>query len=254
MIYFCLSFALRLISLLFLSFLVVFTSAEPIDDLTLYIDDYPPFNFVVDERATGISVEIMDAILKGSGSKLSASDVKMLPWARGYHFALKNRNTILFAMTRTPERENLFRWVGPITESNMVVLARKTDNIKIDDIKALKKYSLGAVRKDIGAELLRRHLGDEVVIELTNNGLASAKQLEKGRIDLWSYEKNVAFWFIKKAGLDPNDYEVVYTIEYSSEWFAINKETDAAIVEKLQKALDKFGDEGRNKILNKYLY
>ena len=94
----------------------------------------------------------------------------------------------------------------------MVLIAKKSSKIKIDSTEGLKKYKLGAIRDDVGEQLLRKIVGPNKEINLNTHGLNSAKQLNLGRIDLWSYEENVAFWFIKKAGLNPKDFEVVYVI------------------------------------------
>jgi len=123
-------------------------------------------------------------------------------------------------------------------------------NKTVEDI---KKYKLGAIRDDIGEHLLRKIIGPEQKIYLTNHGINSAKQLNSGRIHLWSYEENVAFWFIKKAGFNPNDFEIAYVIEKGSEWYALNKDTNPVIVEEMQKALNQLGETNRNKIINKYL-
>jgi len=242
----------------YLSFFLFFAfgpsaGAQSIDDLDFYIDEYPPYNFIENGQVTGISVDLILEILKMTGSRSGREDIELVPWARGYNYALTKKNIILFVMTRTPEREDLFQWVGPVASSNMVLVARKSSRIKIDSVDDIREYALGAVRDDIGEMLLRRLLGDGIEISLTNNGINCARQLNLNRIDLWSYEENVAFWFIKKAGLDPDDFEVVYSIEEASEWFALSRRTDPAIVEQLQDALDRISSRTRKRILNRYL-
>jgi len=228
--------------------------SQSIDDLDFYVDDYPPYNFSENGKVIGISVDLLLEIFKESRSESGIEDISLIPWARGYKYALEKENILLFAMTRNPERENLFHWVGPIASSNMVLIARKSENIRINSVDDIKNYNLGAVRKDIGELLLRRLLGHETHIYLTNNGQNSAMQLDLGRIELWSYEEHVAFWFIKNAGLNPDDFEIVYTIEEATEWFAVSKLTDYRIVEQMQSALDKVDQQTRNRIFRKYLH
>ena len=60
----------------------------------------------------GYCVDILKAVWKNMGG--SEQPILVLPWARGYAMVQKEPNHMLFAMARTPERENQFKWVGPI--------------------------------------------------------------------------------------------------------------------------------------------
>lgn len=232
---------------------VLLAGAQSIDDLSFYTDDYPPYNFIEDNEVKGISIDLLLEIFRVSGSRSGIEDIQLVPWARGYLYALERENILLFAMTRTPERENLFHWVGPIASSNMVLIAKKAKNIQIDSLEDIRAYSLGAVRDDIGEVLLRRLLGPEVTINLTNRGINTALQLSVDRIDLWSYEENVAFWVLDEAGLNPGDYEIVYSIEEGSEWYAVSKSTNPLIAEQMQEALDRIDESTRNRIITAYI-
>ena len=238
---------------MFFYFHIPLTNAQSIDDLVFYTEDYPPYNFNEDGKIKGISIDLLVEIFKLTGSQLGRNNITLIPWARSYQYVIKKKNTVLFSMTRTTERENLFHWVGPIAPSNMVLIAKRSRKINIDSVDDIKKYKLGAIRDDIGEHLLRKIIGPEQKIFLTNHGVNSAKQLNSGRIHLWSYEENVAFWFIKKAGFNPNDFEIAYVIEKGSEWYALNKDTNPFIVKEMQKALDQVGETNRNKIIDKYL-
>ncbi len=227
--------------------------ADDIHNLSLYTDDYPPYNFIENGEIIGISVDLLLEMLNAIGSNLKQSDVHLVPWARGYRDAQHESNALLFAMTRTPEREDLFQWVGPIAHSNMVLIARKSDSITINTPDNIQAYNLCAVREDIGEQLLRKLLGEEIEMELVNHGVQCAKMLERGRIDLWSYEENVAFWFIKQAGLNPEDFEIVYTIGTAAEWYGVSRQTDESIVSRLQQSLDDLGEATRSRIIQKYI-
>lgn len=61
---------------------------------------------------------------------------------------------VLFSTTRTTHRENLFNWVGPIADIKVVVLARKSSQIKVNDPIELGNYPIGVIRDDIGEQQL----------------------------------------------------------------------------------------------------
>ena len=100
-------------------------SAQTVDDLTFITEDYPPFNFERDGKRQGIAVDALAEMLALAGARKTRADIKVWPWARGYETALKEKNTVLFSTTRTEAREGLFKWVGPIMPSRIVLVAKK---------------------------------------------------------------------------------------------------------------------------------
>ena len=140
--------------LLLLVVSVVVLQGSNIDKVKIFTENYPPYNMEVNGKLKGLSVEVLDAMLKQLNSKVSIDKVKLKPWATGYKIVLKKKNTMLFSTTRTEQREKLFKWVGPITNTNIGVIAPKSKHLKINSVDDLKKHKIGAVLKDIGEQLL----------------------------------------------------------------------------------------------------
>jgi hypothetical protein len=44
---------------------------------------------------------------------MDRSTIKLLPWWEGYHNALDDKNTVIFALAISLDRERFFKWVGP---------------------------------------------------------------------------------------------------------------------------------------------
>ena len=61
---------------------------------------------------------------------------------------MKENNTVLFTTARSPEREQLFKWAGPIVSGRFVLLAKVDKNINITAPEDLKKYRIGAIKDD----------------------------------------------------------------------------------------------------------
>ncbi len=232
-------------------------SAPEIDELNIITEIYPPYNFKYNGTLYGISVDIMVTLLRKVGSKQTRKDFKLWPWARGYREVLDNKKACLFSTTRTKERENLFKWVGPISPTTVSVFARKDKKIKINRIKDMQKYRIGSVIDDIGEQLivsngiklnaLERMGGVDVIVN-------SLKKLKKDRIDLFSYEENAVKWEIKTKKFDANEFEVVYTLKEGEVYYVFNRDISDSIINKLQNALDEIKKDGTyQKILDKYL-
>ncbi|MFK5984389.1 MAG: ABC transporter substrate-binding protein [Pseudomonadota bacterium] len=226
------------------------------DEIKMYTEHYPPFNMKIDGRLTGLSVEILDEMLKQMGSKQSLDDVKLTNWSRAYTLALKKNNTVVFSTNRTVSRESLFKWVGPISKTKVGVIALKNKNIVINTVSDLNKYKIGAVLKDVGELLLleqgidKKHI---FYVEGNNAINLSFKKMQHNRIDLFSYDITVAFTNAKLEGFDIGQYEVVHTLQESALYFAFNKNTDDKIIAQWQKALDNIKSTGLyDKIVKKY--
>lgn len=231
--------------------------AQSVDDIVFMTENYPPFNFEKDGRLQGIAADLMVLILKKLDSKQTREDIRLLPWARGYRLTLNQKNTCLFATTRTAEREKLFKWVGPITTTSIGLLARKERKVKIQSLADIKDYHVGVVRSDIGEQLLVNAgipLQNLDRVGGTDATLTSITKLNKGRIDVWSYETNVAIWEIKAKGFKVEEYETVYVLKEGELYFAFNKDTPDLVIEKLQAALDSVVADGEyQKNLDRYL-
>ena len=81
--------------------------------IRIITEDLPPFNYAgADGWATGQSTEVVNGIL----SRLNqTATIEILPWSEGYAAALAGPGVALYSTGRTGERENLFKWVGPVT-------------------------------------------------------------------------------------------------------------------------------------------
>jgi polar amino acid transport system substrate-binding protein len=229
--------------------------AQSVDDLVLITEDYAPLNFSKDGKVQGISVDVMVEILKVTGSKKTRKDISLQPWARGYQQVQEKENTVLFAMSRTEAREELFKWVGPIIPSNIVLIAKKSRGIKINSAEDINQYNrIVVVRDDIGEQMLLELGVPEENLRQSNSGISSAKMLDKDRVDMWAYGRIVAAWNIKELGFNPGDYEEVYTLKESQQYFAFHKDTASTVIENLQKALDELQNNGKlQEIANSYL-
>ena len=93
--------------------LVLFFFASTVFGAYFYImsEELSPFNHTEDGKVTGFSSEIVLEICERVGH---AKTIQVMPWARAYKSILNEDNKVLFSTTRTANREDLFKWVGPI--------------------------------------------------------------------------------------------------------------------------------------------
>lgn len=74
-------------------------------------ENLAPYNMVEGGQITGLSTEIVKAVLNNVGV---SPRIEVLPWARAYDLALHSDSVLIYSIARTPQREHLFKWVGAI--------------------------------------------------------------------------------------------------------------------------------------------
>lgn len=222
------------------------------EDLTIFAEDFPPYSYVEDKIARGLSVDLLVEMFRRAGIEKTREDVVVVPWARGYRQALKRKNTLLFSTARTTEREDLFKWVGPIGDPNAVLVARKSDNIELNG--EFNKLIYGVVQHSSTEQLLLAEGTDPLRMVHMTAPVRAAQMLARGRIDVWAVDRAVALWSLKKHGYKTEDFEVVYDFKSGPISFALNKETDDSLVALLQTSLDAIRADGTLKrIVESYI-
>jgi len=243
---------IRRVLLLTLALGVSFSYAS--EHISFMTPDYRPLNYLHNGELKGPSIEILQLLQKKLNNK---EDITLLPWKRAYQNTQVTINTALFSTTRTKERENLFKWVGPLAQKRFNIYALKSSNIKIDDFEQMKKYVVGVERSTINEHmLLSRGITN---LSKVNYPMQNLSMILKNRIDLWSISSSTFYETLLASRLDPNDLEIVYTLRKAKLYIAFNKKTPDETIKKWQKAYDELYDSGKVKEIFKkhkvsYLY
>ncbi len=204
---------------------------------TVYTEQLPPFNFMENGKVIGSSTRLLEALLAKSGHTISHGKINLVPWSRGYHEALTTQNTILYSMARTPEREDLFKWVGPVNKLTIGLIAKKASQLVINKPECLNNYTI-AVMHDTAAESILKNLGMRPErMERFSSPLSQIKKLHEGRVDAMAFGVEGMYQMLSTTGIDPSLYETVYILKQSDLYFAFHKETDDALIQKLNELL-----------------
>lgn len=110
-------------------------------ELAALTEALPPLNYELDGKVTGFSSELLDLI----GAEADVTMAKaVLPWARAYERTSREKNTLIYSMVRTPEREPLFQWVGPISARRILLYKHhdRTD-IVLKTLDDARPYRIG---------------------------------------------------------------------------------------------------------------
>ncbi|QHC99099.1 amino acid ABC transporter substrate-binding protein [Pseudomonas sp. S04] len=238
-----------------LLFCGVLRAAEKTDiDLVLLTENFPPYNmakngknFAQDENINGIAVDIVREILKRAN--ITYSLTLRFPWERVYKLALENPGYGVFVMARLPDRENLFKWVGPIGPDDWIMLAKADSKITLQTLEDARKYKIGAYKGDAIAETLAKQ-GLKPIVVLRDQD--NAKKLLNGQIDLWATGDPAGRYLARQDGV--TGLKTVLRFHSAQLYLALNREVPDETVAKLQAALDQLRKEGGvDEIMGRYL-
>lgn len=148
--------------------------------LYLATEHSPPASMVEDGRVTGFAAEKVHAIMARAGVPYT---IEVLPWKRAYSAALERPDACVFSTTRTPERERLFKWVGPTDEADWVLMGRADQLPVVRTLDDARNYRIGTYNGDARDEYLRAR-GFQV--DPAPRDAINPRKLLAGRIDLWA--------------------------------------------------------------------
>ena len=136
----------------------------------------------------------------------------------------------MFSTTRTVDREQLFKWVGPIAVNRVILIAAKERNLKINSVAELENYGIGVVADDVAEQFLLNAGVPKENLESVSSTTTNILKLTPGRIDLWAYGENVTAWQIKSQGLDPDDYITVFVLNEKELHYAFHNENEDSLI------------------------
>lgn len=79
----------------FLLYLIIPFRGEAIE-LAVLTEDFVPYTYESQGKATGFATEIVEVLLKKTGVRIEDSRIKVYPWPRAYDRALNEANVSLF--------------------------------------------------------------------------------------------------------------------------------------------------------------
>ena len=109
-------------------------------------DDWPPYDFSIEGKEQGFSIDLLKLAAKKTGLKLNF--INGHTWAELYEMGLQGKIDIFPCIWKTPERQKIFNYTDIYAES-MLGLVIKANNKNIKSIKDLKHKKIAMV-KDYG--------------------------------------------------------------------------------------------------------
>jgi polar amino acid transport system substrate-binding protein len=215
--------------------------------LRIITEAYPPYNFVdKNNDVTGQSTEIVQAILAKTGMQAA---IEVMPLSEGMALAQKGPKVVIYSINRTPQREGLFKWVGPIGSYEQAFYGKagsantNTSYIWLDELEDAKKIEkIGVYKGDAGAQFLASQGFSNLDESLTDT--EALKKLMDGTVQLWLGNKEGLAITAEQAGVSTDDLIMLPSVVIRADlYIAFSKDIPSSAVKVWQDALDALKQE-----------
>lgn len=205
------------------------SGADIPDDLLFITEEYPPLSYLENNVVAGLSADLVITASDRIGYSLQAEDIQLMAWPDAYKTALTRNNTALFSIARTPERESLFQWAGPLIGVPIVLFA--SNRSLLSDTPSREDLRVVAIRDDIGSLAAQRAGIPAENVALVVTASEAVQRVVSGTADVWAYARYPGEAIIATLYDDPSLFYVLDELEKPEFYLAFQNQTNPALVQ-----------------------
>lgn len=210
------------------------------DGLQILTDEIPPMAFTQDGKPTGFCVTVVQEIQRRIHD---STPIQFIPWSRAYQMGVRQENVVLVCPKRTPEREALFQWVGPLLVSETHFYAKKGSGLQLHDLAQAK--AMGPILVPASSYALDFLKGEGFQnLEPVNTSESIVRMLLLGRRPLMVMDRQQMPTLLEQAHVSPDAVEVVYRVVPTRAYLTFPKDAPEALVAQWQGALNAMKRDG----------
>ncbi|MDF2180082.1 transporter substrate-binding domain-containing protein [Aliiglaciecola sp. CAU 1673] len=231
-----------LILCLLLFCLVSVAQEREIEHIHVVNNDIPPLLFKQRGQYQGPYYEKLRKLL--AEAKLQY-ELDILPWPRVYQTLLTQPNTMIVSIGRTPKRESLFHWIGPVVneEEEMFFYQLKDEHIEVDKISPSGPYSIAVLRDTYFHEYLQVEGYPPKNYYAVLGGDELLQMLLKKRVDLILLSDQNLALHANNLGVDIGLFKKSNAAFTIAHYMALSKGSSPELVERLQDAYQRLAQK-----------
>lgn len=218
------------------------THADDSNKISIFTEEFWPYNFEDMGEARGMSTEVVNAMLEHAGLE---AQIEFYPWPRAYQYAQQKPDTLIYSIARIPEREALFYWIGTIApyQTSLYKLRSRTD-LDIESLADARTYRVGVSQQDVIYTYLKGKGFEN--LEVARADKIALNMLAFGRTDLVALDEAGLVSYAQAAQIEIEDIERVLRVDdLSGElYIAAHPNSDVKLVQKLKASLDALKQNG----------
>jgi polar amino acid transport system substrate-binding protein len=236
-------YGVLLASLLYASTPAGAIAAQPSAQLTLLTEQSPPGSMldIGDASSAGAVIgRSSDKVREVMVRTGTAFSMEIQPWKRAYTAALERPDHCVFATTRLPEREPLFKWVGPIDSADWILLGRADHKFALRTLEDARGLRIGTYNGDARDAYLRER---GFKVDSAQADQINPQKLLVGRIDLWAASMRRGSSVLEQNGWAGRIVPVL-TFRQVDVYLACNRSVPDALVKRMNTAIEAMQRDG----------
>ena len=194
-------------------------------------------NYHKDGAVVGLATDYLKLVMDSSGYEYNLT---LMPWNRAFKTAQEEKNTLLFSVARTAEREKQFNWLFQIKEIQYYLYGLSTNESDYTEEDVCKTRKIAVVRDDVTHDYLKRNNCGKLILAQSYKQLDSL--LARGRVDFIASSALGMKYFIQRHAHSSQDFYAHKKLDGLSTalYFAMNIESDVTVVQELQALFSQF--------------
>jgi polar amino acid transport system substrate-binding protein len=216
-------------------FLAPFSIAFAVQLIT---EHNPPAEYLDNEgNVSGVTVDLVKLLMQRLDEKGSFT---IMPWSRGLLYAQSEPETILFETVKTPAREQLFQWVGPLKQYQIWLYSRsdRADSLLSSEQLSHKNIACSYRNSAINEDFRRLGFRENENFILTAKVGDCASMLSLGRVDLIAVSELMIDEIITQLAGDNIELKPIRQLSQRERYLAFSLDMSKQRVKRWQQALE----------------
>jgi polar amino acid transport system substrate-binding protein len=224
-------------------------------DLRLLAAELPPYTFRLPSASVsefpgpgqGVVYDAVQAMAERIPGQSAV--IEFMPWRTAQQIAMTEPDIGILALTRSPEREDKYRWLVKILDDDLILVGGQ--GVDVSSLDKVKDRPTGVLLLS-GAQALLKEKGF-ARIEPAPEEWINARKLRDRRIDAWLAPRQMVIYAYREVGGDPTSLNIGTIVRRSEIWLAGSKGLSEAEVKQWQRAFDEIRADGTfDRIIAKY--
>lgn len=205
-------------------------AAHAADSLTLVTSEAPPLSVISadNSRVSGTTTDLLAKTMAEAGIGYT---ILPYPWLRALDMARTQKNTCVYPTARSPEREALYKWVGPTGTSVWTLFGRRGEKAPLS-LDQVGDRGIGGTQGDAGTQYLKDR---GFKIDESQYDSFNLRKLRSKHVDYWLTTLATGRFRIDQAGAE--DIVPMLSVKEVPLYLACNPSVPDKVVAKLTALL-----------------
>lgn len=225
------------IMLIFIGLALILQQGVRAEEIMVVTEQWQPYNYLQGDKVVGQSTHLVRQVLANANIQIKQG-IQLLPWARAYNQARNSPEVLIYTISRIPEREHDFYWIGPIAKPVKFYFYKLSSAKKVQILKPgdAQQYRISVLRGSIHETFLISHGFDPANFIVVSEQKSGLQLLLNQRADLLIDTADSIKIRTKEAGLAEGTFSATLKLMELDMYMAFGKKTSVQMVDRLRSS------------------